>query len=57
MMVKMSIFQINWVMNPIELERRHGLISKEAIYKSLEIIIGPLQIQLGRRIAIKTYNV
>ena len=53
----MRIFQINWVMNPIELERRHGLISKEAIYKSLEIIIGPLQILLGRRVEINTYNV
>lgn len=53
----MPIFQINWVINPIELERKHGLISKEAIYKSLEIIIGPLQIQLGRRVEINTYNV
>jgi len=57
MMVKMPIFRMYKVINDIPLEEKHGLISKEATYRSIEILIGPLQIQLGRRVEIRTYNV
>jgi len=53
----MPVFQVNWVENPISLEEdEYGRTTKEAVYRSIEIVIGPIQIQLGRRVAIDTYD-
>ena len=54
----MPILQINRVKDtvPLAYHPRIGLISKEAEYECIEIIIGPLQLELGFRTRISEYD-
>ena len=54
----MPVLQVNRLKSsvPLEYHSRLGLITREAEYRCIEIILGPFQLSLGVRAKISEYD-